>query len=70
MSDQPEINIVIQDVPKTDDDLIEIANDLIKEAIEAGWFVNDVSRVVERGPGYGVATVTIELKWKVFDERK
>ncbi len=59
-----EIDIIIQDQPKSDDELIEIANQLIKEAISEGYFVNDVSRDIERGPGYGVATVTIELKWK------
>ena len=63
-----DIDIIIQDEPKSDDELIEIANRLIKEAIEAGYFVNDVSRDIEREEGYGVATVTIELKWKAEGE--
>ncbi len=68
MSDQPEIDIVILGEPKTDDELIEIANDLIRETIDHGYSIDDVTRDIEREEGYGTATITIYLKWKAPDE--
>ncbi len=67
MSD--EIEIIIHGEPKNDDDLIAITNDLIREAIGHGYFIDDVTRTIEREEGYGTATITIYMKLRVPDER-